>query len=263
MSTFEVKNFEIDVLEASEAQPVLVDFWAPWCGPCRVLGPIIEKLANEERAAWKLVKVDTDQHPELSERFHIRGIPNVKMFYHGAVIAELAGALPEHELRRWIADQLPGEDKEALMQGIEYLQKGLEQDAIPLLQKAADAGLADAKVWLAQAIVLEEPQKAIALLEHAGLSDKENALREIAVALLDRPLSYPADPAREPYAAGVEALRASDFSAALDNLIQSVSLNKEYQNEMARKLVVAIFQLLGPTHPSTVEHRRAFSMALY
>ena len=263
MRSFEVQDFEQDVVLASEQQPVLVDFWAPWCGPCRVLGPIVEKLAQEPDTPWTLVKVDTDKHPDLSQRFGIRGIPNLKLFHRGAVVAELPGALPEHELREWLRQHLPSEEKEALWQALALLEQGKDTEALPLLQQAHAAGIPEASVWLAQALVFDQPQQALDLLEHAGLSDRENALRTLAQTLLDVPLQGPASPAREPYAAGVEALRNRDFSAALDWLIQSVSLDKKYREELARKVVVAIFQFLGPTHPLTVEHRRAFSMALY
>ncbi|MBI1193842.1 MAG: tetratricopeptide repeat protein [Bacteroidetes bacterium] len=263
MRSFEVNDFEQDVVLASEQQPVLVDFWAHWCGPCRVLGPIVEKLAQEPDVAWTLVKVDTDQHPDLSQRFGIRGIPNLKLFYRGAVVAELPGALPEQELRQWLGEQLPSPAKEALWQGIALVEQGEEGQALPFLQQAQAAGLTDAAVWLAQAQVFTQPQDTLDLLEHAGLSDGENALRTLAQTLLDDPLQGPASPAREPYAAGVEALRNKDFAASLDWLILSVSLDKKYRDELARKVVVAIFQFLGATHPLTAEHRRAFSMALY
>ena len=263
MRSFEVQDFEQDVVLASEQQPVLVDFWATWCGPCRVLGPIVEKLAQEPDVAWTLVKVDTDQHPDLSQRFGIRGIPNLKLFYRGAVVAELPGALPEHELRQWLREQLPSQEKEALWQALALLEQGNETEALPLLTQAHAAGLPEASIWLAQALVFSQPQEALDILEHAGLSDRENALRTLAQTLLDDPLQGPVSPAREPYAAGVEALRNRDFDAALERLIRSVSLDKKYRDELARKVVVAIFQFLGPTHPQTAEHRRAFSMALY
>jgi len=263
MRSFEVNDFEQDVVLASELAPVLVDFWAPWCGPCRVLGPIVEKLAQEPEATWTLVKVDTDKHPELSQRFGIRGIPNLKLFYRDAVVAELPGALPELELREWLREQLPSPAKEALWQALSLMEQGKDTEALPLLEEAHAAGVPEASLWLAQALVFDQPQQALDLLEHGGLSERENALRALAQTLLDEPLQGPESPAREPYAAGVEALRHRDFNAALDRLIQSVVLDKKYRDEKARKVVVAIFQFLGPTHPQTAEHRRAFSMALY
>jgi thioredoxin 1 len=100
-------DFQQDVIEKSNDKPVVVDFWAPWCGPCRVLGPTIEKLARESMGAWRLVKINVDAHPQLAQTYQVRGIPAVKMFRDGKVVAEFTGALPELEIRRWLDQHLP------------------------------------------------------------------------------------------------------------------------------------------------------------
>jgi putative thioredoxin len=110
----EVKNFEVEVLAASYAQPVVVDFWAEWCGPCRILGPILEKLEREANGKWRLAKLNTEEEPELAQAWQIRGIPAVKMFHHGEVIAEFVGALPEVQVRKWLETYLPSATKAAL-----------------------------------------------------------------------------------------------------------------------------------------------------
>ena len=101
---FDDKNFESEVLQSSE--PVLVDFWAPWCGPCRVLSPVIDRLARESGGAWRLVKINVDAFPQLAERYNVRGIPAVKMFRNGVVNAEFTGALPEPAIRKWLSEHL-------------------------------------------------------------------------------------------------------------------------------------------------------------
>ena len=99
--------FKKEVLDKSEEKAVLVDFWAEWCGPCRALSPILEKLARDNKGAWRLVKINTDRQPELSRRYGVRGIPAVKLFRNGQVQAEFTGALPEHAVRQWLDEHLP------------------------------------------------------------------------------------------------------------------------------------------------------------
>ena len=94
-------------MEVSHKKPVLVDFWAPWCGPCRVLGPTLEKLAKESKGAWRLVKINADKHPGLTQQYGVKGIPAVKLFVDGAVVNEFVGALPEHAVRQWLAEAIP------------------------------------------------------------------------------------------------------------------------------------------------------------
>ena len=103
----EVSDFSADVLERSRTAPVLVDFWAPWCGPCLSLKPVLAKLAGEAQGRWTLVTVNVDLHPDLAERFGIRGIPNVKLFHAGEIAAEFSGAMPEGSVRAWLDAKLP------------------------------------------------------------------------------------------------------------------------------------------------------------
>lgn len=103
---YEVTNFVTDVITRSHEVPVVVDFWAPWCGPCRMLGPVIEKLASEADGKWGLVKVNTDDNQNIAAQYQVRGIPNLKMFVNGEPVSEQVGALPEPILKEWIENRL-------------------------------------------------------------------------------------------------------------------------------------------------------------
>ena len=102
-------DFQLDVIEASKTSPVLVDFWAEWCGPCVYLSPTLEKLAEEAGNSWTLVKVNTELQQELAVKYGIRSIPNVKLFVNGEVSGEFIGALPEEDIKRWLESNIPAE----------------------------------------------------------------------------------------------------------------------------------------------------------
>jgi putative thioredoxin len=109
--TYEVKNFEEDVIQRSYQIPVLVDFWAEWCGPCRVLSPVLEQLAQQNDKRWALAKVNTEEFSDLTAQYGIQGIPNVKLFFEGTVLTDFVGALPEHVIVQWLKNNVPSKHK--------------------------------------------------------------------------------------------------------------------------------------------------------
>lgn len=103
----DITNFETDVIQQSSSNPVLVDFWAPWCGPCRMLGPVLDELAGEANGAWTLAKVNVDNHQQEAAKYQVRSIPSVKLVYQGAVIGEFTGAAPKEQIASWLKQNLP------------------------------------------------------------------------------------------------------------------------------------------------------------
>ena len=269
--SFEVRDFERDVIEASRERPVMVDFWAPWCGPCRALGPVLEKLATEEDVGWSLVKVNTDQHPEISQRFGIRGIPAVKMFVDGEVVDEFTGALPEYTVRQWLEKAIPSEAKRKVDEAERMIDSGDESAARALLEALLKEEVEDpkAKVLLARVLAFEDPDRAASLVGGAAfvgagyqqLGEAITALAEFVRAAEDE-ASLPEEDGKAHYIAASRAAREGRYESAIDDLIEVLKVNRSYHEEAARKAGVALFILLGDQHEVTRAKRRTFSMWL-
>ena len=206
-------DFDHDVIEASRERPVLVDFWAAWCGPCRVLGPVLDRLAEEAGDRWSLVKVDTEANPALAQRMGIRGIPAVKLFVDGAAVAEFTGALPEAAVRRWLDEHLPSPQKKRLARAEALLTEGETDEARALLEEAHadDPNDADVRLLLARTLAFDDPERASALV--GGLYTPEaEAVRTLArfLTLLDQSDALDEAPVRDDYLAAAHALRTGD-----------------------------------------------------
>ncbi len=268
---YDVTDFQQEVVEASHERPVLVDFWAPWCGPCRALGPVLERLAAEQ-SAWRLAKVNTDEHPDDARRYGVRGIPAVKLFSEGTVVDEFTGALPEPAVRRWLERVLPSKAKKLLGQSETLLAEGRPAEAALLLREALiyEPGHVEVQIRLAQALAFDAPEEAAALAQDADaarpdLLQIKEAVLTIArlLRLAAHPDELPASDARADYAAALSALADSDFDAALDGFIRVVQKSRAYDDDGARKACVALFTLLSSEHEAVRRHRRTFDMALY
>jgi len=268
---YEANDFQQDVIDASADAPVLVNFWAPWCGPCRQLSPVLESLA-EEHDEWSLVKVNVDDNQEAAQAYGVRGIPAVKLFVDGEVEAEFTGAKPEHAIRSWLEENLPSESKSRIEAARQALDDGDREEAEQLLWPVLeeDPEHDEAQVLMARALAFKDPTRAKALAEASDVADP--TLRQVrdAVQTLTRLLEFADDPSalpegdgRDDYRAAIDALAAQDVDEALDHFIDVVRTNRDYDDDGARKACIALFTLLGEQHPITREHRRTFDMALY
>ncbi len=132
-------SFAREVLEASAQMPVLVDFWAPWCGPCRMLAPVLDDVAREHAGQLKVVKVNTDEEPQLAQRFQIRGIPAVKLFRDGKVVAEFVGAQPAGAVRAFVKPHLPARVDDPVERAHMLQARGAQAEALTVLREAAAA----------------------------------------------------------------------------------------------------------------------------
>jgi putative thioredoxin len=267
----EVSDFEQQVLTASHEKPVLVDFWAPWCGPCRQLGPILEKL-DEESNDFTLAKLNTDEDQMTAMRYRVSSIPAVKLFVNGEVADEFLGALPESQVRRWLQNALPSEVKEKVAEARRLVAAGELAAAEPLLEQvlAVEPENAEAQMGLARLVVFRDPDRAVQLA--SGAVKAEPGLRpqvmgiDALVGLLkkrDNADELEDDPAKEPYIEGLNRLGEGDLDGALTGLVESVRRNRYFNGDSARLAALALFGVLGPRHSLTQKHQRALEMALF
>lgn len=274
-------NFQSEVIDVSNNVPVIVDFWAPWCGPCKALTPVLEKLAMEYAGRFRLAKLNSDENMELSAEFGVRSIPDVRAFRNGRMVAQFTGALPESKVREFVDRLLPSAAEQERTLGLKLRADGDMAGASAALSKAIglDPKLHLARIDLADLLIelkqLEAAERQLAQVKpDVDYDTRVEALRSaISFArsaesgasdaeLSTRIAADPADLEARMQLANRYAGRR-EWSAALDALLEIVKRDRNWKVQAARKQMLAIFSLAASQPELVAEYRRKLASALY
>jgi putative thioredoxin len=279
------QTFVKDVIEESKRQPVLVDFWAEWCGPCKQLAPVLEKVVRAAKGKVKLVKMDIDKHPSIPQQLGIQSIPAVFAFVNGQPIDGFLGALPESQVTAFVErvtkDRIGGEEQDLLKLAEDTLAKGDAAGAADLYAQvlARDAGNVAALAGLARSYVragaIEQAKQTLALVPEAKRNDAAVAAARAALDIAEQAKSVGpiADLERKVAADPLDHQARFDLAVALnskgrrqeavDQLIAIVKRDRKWNDDGARKQLVQFFDAWGATDEATVEGRKRLSSVLF
>lgn len=255
------QNFGTAVLEESKRRPVVVDFWAGWCQPCRLIGPVLERLAGEAGGDFLLAKLDVDANPQASAAFRIQSIPAVKAFRDGKLVDEFIGAIPEQAIRQWLTGVVPSEADRLVDQGEEAEREGRVGEAERLYRKALERQPDHVGALLGRgrlAAMRGEADEARELLQ--PLRPNPEAER-LLTALEVSEWAEPNPNGEGPIQRGQRAAAEGRYREALEAFLAEIQ-SGEHRDE-ARDAMIKVFAVLGEDDPLTAEYRRKLAAALY
>ena len=239
-------TFQSEVIDRSFEVPVVIDFWAAWCGPCRALGPILERLADEADGDWVLAKVDVDQNPRLAQAFGVQGIPAVHAVKDGNAVADFTGALPEQQVRAWLGQLGPSEADGLVAEARAAEARGDLEGAAELLRRA----------------LAVEPAHDEARGDLAFIDLKIRSVEHDEAELRRR---FDADPSDVDAATGLAdlGLGRGEVKAAFGLLLDLIRRTTGDDRDRARLHLLSLFDVFPPNHPDVAAARRTLSLALF
>jgi len=276
----DASNFEQVVIEGSRRVPVVIDFWAPWCGPCRALKPVLEKLAAEYAGRFVLAKINSDENPELAARFGIRGIPAVKAVFNGAIVDEFVGAQPESQVRAFIDGVMPSAADRLFQQCTELRGQQRTAEALAAIESALaeDPRHGPAQIERLE-LLLESGRVEDARAAYVAMDPLVQAEARVAAckARLEfeqggaecdrgelelRVANEPGDLAAR-LALAKQLVRDGQYEGALEHLLEIVRRDRKFGEDAGRKTMLEVFNLLGAGSELVSKYRRQLASALY
>lgn len=274
-------DFEEKVVAASFKQPVVIDFWAPWCAPCKVLKPILEKLANEYAGKFLLAKVNSDENPDISARYAVRGIPAVKAMVDGRIVNEFTGALPESAVRDWLDKVIPSPAEELRREAQQQVATGDVEGALQLLAEASALDPDDELVRVDAAELLlakgdaDDAQRLLDTLKDVDILKDARVLQLKAQVRL---AEMKEEGESETALAAAIAANENDLEARLklanvliasnrpaegmDQLLEIVRRDRKFRDDIGRKTLLDVFNLLGGQNELVSAYRRELAALL-
>lgn len=266
-------DFEYEVVIYSQETPVVVDFWAEWCVPCRLLSPLLERLARESNGSFRLAKLNVDQNQKLAQRFRVSSIPAVKAFRNGAVVSEFSGVQPEARVREFIRALIPTPADLNIEKGFGMLDLHRPSEAELAFRSSlsANPGKPEALLGLAKSLLLQgKGTEGLKILSDFPTSRQYNAaqaLLPLAKRLVSiekgEALPAPEDEHDPAFENALRLIRRGNLEAAMDGLLDILRENRRYRNELARQVLVAILEALGENSPLAAEYRRELTTLLF
>ncbi len=277
-----VENFQREVVDRSRQVPVLIDFWATWCAPCKTLGPVLEKIARELGGKLVLAKIDVDKNPEIADLFQIQSVPTVMLLVDARPVDGFAGAQPEPQVRKFLERHLGVAAPDPLKDAEKLEQEGRRGEAADVLRAHLQRKPDDAKARVMHARLLvaegrvEEARKVFAKVEGDALDTPEAAavraqldaagrdgeVRAGEVEALERAVAERPDDIAARIALGKGLVAAGRHERGLEELLEAAKADVRFDGDAPRKALIEVFNLLGQSDPLVLDYQRRLSMLL-